>query len=101
MNSPDSSDTLSRLLDAWRLEPPRDPRFRAAVSARLHPDARRAAWPDYLRAHAGAVAVTLVLAVVAGALTGREQARARLAAERERLAASYVQALDARAMAMP
>lgn len=104
MNSPEPSEPVSRLLGAWLLEPARNLRFRTAISARLHPDGESTAWSDwsdYLRAHAGAVAATLVLAIVVGAFTGREQARARLAAEREQLATSYVQALDARAMVMP
>ena len=45
--------------------------------------------------------VLVALAVVLGAFGGRSQARARVAAESERLANSYVQGLDARAMKMP
>jgi lipopolysaccharide biosynthesis regulator YciM len=43
----------------------------------------------------------LALAVVLGAVGGRSQARARAAAESERLASAYVQSLDARGMTMP
>ena len=40
----------------------------------------------------------MILAVVAGAVTGHERARARVAADSARLAAAYVEGLDARAI---
>ena len=43
----------------------------------------------------------LALALVVGALSGRERARSRVAAESAQLAAAYVQGLDARSMTTP
>ncbi|MEY4939098.1 MAG: hypothetical protein RIQ93_833 [Verrucomicrobiota bacterium] len=100
MNSPETFDTLARVMRAWRLQPPRNPEFRAGVWQRLRAG-QPLSWAGYVRAHAAPVAATLALAVAVGALTGREQARARVAAERAELAASYVKALDARSMVMP
>lgn len=42
-----------------------------------------------------------MVAIALGAFTGREQARSRSAKESARLAAAYVQGLDARTMPMP
>jgi hypothetical protein len=47
------------------------------------------------------VAGFLAFALVAGAVTGRERARARIQAESAQLATSYVDSLDARLMRMP
>ena len=101
MNPPDSQDSLSRTLHAWRVKPARDPRFRAAVWSRVEGARSAQPWGSYARAHAGAVAGALVLAVALGGVIGREQARARVAAESTQLATAYVQGLDARNMRMP
>jgi outer membrane lipoprotein SlyB len=97
MNLP--QDSLSRTLAAWRVGPRRDPQFRAAVHARIAGGAGTS-WAAFARAHAPLVAGALAVAMVLGALTGREQARARVAADNGRIASAYVQSLDARAMAM-
>ncbi|MEO7413016.1 MAG: hypothetical protein ABIZ81_06645 [Opitutaceae bacterium] len=101
MNLPEAPDSLSRILDAWRVAPPRSPRFRAGVWARIETLRKAPAWSDYARAHAGLVATVLAVSVLAGALTGRERARARVTTEKARLADSYVEAMDARFMRMP
>jgi hypothetical protein len=98
MDSPRSPDSLSRLLASWRVNAPRDPRFRTAVRERLLARAANPSWIGYARRHAAGVGTALVLAVVAGAMTGHERARARVAADSARLAAAYVEGLDARAM---
>lgn len=92
---------FSRLLQAWRVSPPHNPDFRAAVWRRLEVSRQPLSWPRYVRAHGAMVGAALAVAIVVGAVTGREQARARVAAERAELAASYVKALDARSMVMP
>lgn len=99
MNSP--KDSLGNLLSAWRMRPRRDPQFRAQVQARIAAARTGDSWAGYLRGHAAPVAGALALAVLLGALGGRTQARARVAADSDRLATSYVQALDARSMRMP
>jgi len=99
MNSP--RDSLDQLLSAWRVQPRREPQFRTQVWARIVAARPTDSWAGYLRGHAAAVAGGLALALVLGAVGGRTQARARAAAESERLATSYVQALDARSMRMP
>lgn len=100
MSSPDSDASLSRALAAWRLEPRRNPGFRAAVRTRLAAPGGLG-WRAYLRLHAGPVAAACGLAVLAGGWLGHAGARARAAADREQLAESYVRALDARALTAP
>ena len=100
MNFRNAPDSLSPTLADWRLAPPRDPEFRAGVWARIG-GSRPVTWSAYVRRHAAAVGGVLVLAVAVGAFTGREQARNRRADESARLAAAYVQGLDARLMRMP
>jgi Lon protease-like protein len=101
MKSPETNDVLSRALTAWRVAPPRNPRFRAAVWARLEAARMAVTWPGYARAHAAVLAGALALAVVAGGWVGTERAQARVAAERAEIVSAYVQSLDARAMTMP
>ncbi|MEY4817188.1 MAG: hypothetical protein RLZZ162_4261 [Verrucomicrobiota bacterium] len=96
----DSFDSLSRVLQDWRVVPARAPQFRAEVWARIEGTKKTESWPGYLRGHAAAVAGALALAVVVGALGGRSQARALAAAESARLASAYVQGMDARAIVM-
>jgi hypothetical protein len=100
MNAPESDDPLSPALQAWRVQPRRDPGFRAAVRARLAAPGGLS-WMQYLRLHAAPVAAACGLALVAGGWIGHRQAAARTAADREQLAESYVRALDARTMPMP
>ena len=101
MTLPDSKDSLARALADWRVVAPRHPQFRSAVWARIEGARRVPTWSSYVRGHATLVAGALALAVVFGAVTGRGQARARVEAESRQLAASYVEALDARTMRMP
>jgi hypothetical protein len=101
MDSSEPPDSLSRTLRAWRVDPPRQPQFRAEVWQRLRGRPAAGSWFVYARQHATAVTGALTLALLAGAFLGREQARAHAAAERDQLATAYVQALDARAMQMP
>jgi hypothetical protein len=98
MNAPESSDPLRRTLAAWRVQPPADPNFRAEVWRRI--GAGEAAgplpWASYARRHLPGVTAALLVAVAAGAVGGQERARARAAADSARLAAAYVDGLDAR-----
>lgn len=98
MESAPSSDPLLRTLAAWRVAPTRNPQFRAAVWARLERGSAAPPWVVFARQHVVAVGGALVLAVTLGAVTGHGRARSRVAADSERLAAAYVQGLDARAM---
>jgi hypothetical protein len=100
MNSPESPDPLSQTLAAWRIRAPRDPGFRAIVRARLSGQAGALPWSVYARQHAAAIGATLALAILVGAAGGYGRARSRIAAESAQLAATYVQALDARTMVM-
>lgn len=99
MNIP--PDPVSRLLAAWRLEPERDPGFRTQVWHRIELLRQASTWSHFARTHPAAVAGALSIAVVLGAVSGREQARASAAAESSRMASAYVQSLDARTMTMP
>ena len=99
MKSP--PDPLDPLLATWQVHPPRTPEFRRQVWARIQAVGTPATWPGYVRLHAGVIVGALAVAVMLGALGGRSQARARVAAESEQLASAYVQGLDARSMRMP
>jgi hypothetical protein len=96
-----SSDPLSSTLAAWRVNPPANPAFRAAVWHRLQADESTLPWTGFARRHAVFVAGLCVVASVAGAWSGQVSARVRVAEARERLASAYVQSLDARAMGRP
>lgn len=98
MNPTRPPDSLSRTLASWRVEPPRDPAFRAVVRARLGGAPAASPWSGYVRRHAAAVGGALALAVAAGAVSGHGRARARVEADTARLAAAYVAELDARVM---
>jgi len=91
-------DSLTRTLTSWRVAAPRDPRFRAAVWKRIHVAGDALPWGAYARQHAAAMGGVLALAVAAGALTGQGWARAQAAAKSAKLAAVYVESLDARAL---
>lgn len=101
MNPPESPDPLSATLRAWRLQPARHPQFRAAVRARIGAGHANPSWALYARAHARVVVAALALAVIAGAIAGRHEARTRVAESSAQLANVYVSGLDARTMRMP
>ncbi len=94
-------DPFSRLLAVWCIEPARDPGFRTQVWHRIESLRRASTWSHFARTHPAAVAGALSIAVVLGAVSGREQARTSAAAESSRMASDYVQKLDARTMTMP
>ena len=96
---PEMPDPLPPLLAAWRLNPPADPAFRAAVRARLAPARPGAAWVAFARRRTGPVLGAVLVALAAGAVGGHGSARARVAEDRARLAAAYVAGLDARLLA--
>jgi hypothetical protein len=98
MDSAQPPDPLSRTLASWRVAPSRQPEFRAAVWARLNARPGLQPWAVYARRHAAAVTGALALAVAVGAVGGQSWAKSRVAAESARLAASYVEGLDARMM---
>lgn len=91
-----NSDSLPSVLASWRLQVRRDPDFRAAVRARIAAGPEALPWVGFVRQHAAWVGGALAVAVVAGALSGHGRARSEVAAERARLAAAYVDGLDAR-----
>ena len=101
MNSSDPGKSYSRVLADWRVTPTRDPQFRPAVWARINAARLNPTWAGYLRAHVALLTGAIALALVAGAWTGRGQARQRVAGERTAMAAAYVRALDARVMRGP
>lgn len=99
MNS--SPDPLDPVLGAWRVQPTRQPEFRAQVWSRVAAAGQPENWARFARAHPAVVSGALGVALVVGALSGREQARAHTVAESNKLAAAYVQSLDARTMTLP
>jgi len=101
MDTPKTPDTLSATLSSWRVAPSRNPQFRHEVWARIGAEADSLPWSVFARRHLAMVGGALALALVVGAISGHEQARSRVASESDRLAAAYVQGLDARTMQMP
>lgn len=101
MKSPPLDDSLSRTLGDWQLAPGRNPQFRPSVWAKIAAASRPASWVSFARAHFGALAAAVAVALLVGGWAGREQARAAVEADRQQLARAYVQSLDARAMWRP
>ena len=101
MSSPDTNHPLRRALADWRVQPTRDPHFRAAVWRRLEAARRPSTWARFARSHPAAVGGLLMVAVVLGAFTGRTEARHRTDADRLAIAADYVHSLDARWLRNP
>jgi hypothetical protein len=98
MDPSQAPDPLARTLASWRVSPPRQPEFRAAVWARITASPGVQPWAVFARRHVAAVAGALGLAVAVGAVGGQSWAQSRVAVESARLAASYVEGLDARMM---
>jgi hypothetical protein len=92
-------DHLSETLQSWRVQPPADPGFRAAVWRRIGRPAELS-WPAYLRAHPTAWALAAVLALGSAGLAGRAMAKLNLEADREAMAVSYLVELDPRVQAV-
>jgi hypothetical protein len=97
MNTP--RDSLSAVLQRWRVDPPADPNFRTAVWQRL--DARaRETWPAYLRSHATAWSLATLVLLGAAAYSGAALAQARVRADREAIVVNYLVDLDPRVQAV-
>ncbi len=94
-----SRDKLSETLQEWRVKPPSDPGFRAAVWQRIGRQVE-ASWPSYLRAHTAAWSVAAVLTFGVAGFAGRAIAQARVQADREAMVVSYLVELDPRAQAV-
>jgi len=100
MNAPDQDQSLHTTLLAWRVSPPADPGFRSALWARIESARERfeLTWTGYLRRHTAAWALVLVLAAVGAGWAGHHAGEGHALADRETVLASYVAAIDARAM---
>lgn len=94
-----SHDPLSEALGSWRVAPPADPAFRQRVWQRI---GRRAGttWPTYLRAHAAAWSLALIVVLSAAAYSGRALARSQARADREAIVVTYLVDLDPRVRAV-
>lgn len=94
-----SRDNLAEALHLWRVKPPADPGFRAAVWRRIgHP--AESSWPAYLRAHTAAWSLAALLVVGLAGFAGRAVAQARVQADREAIVVSYLVELDPRVQAV-
>lgn len=96
MDSP--RDSLSETLQSWRVSPPPRGDFRASVWRRIGSRTRET-WSVYIRAHSAAWLVAAVVVIGAAAYTGHSTARARVSADREALAVTYLVDLDPRVQA--
>ena len=92
-------DPLSQTLRTWRVVPPPDARFRAAVWERIGLRSRQS-WGHYLRAYAPAWSLAALLTLGAAAYAGHATAKARIRAERDTLVVSYLVELDPRVQAL-
>ncbi len=96
MDSP--PDSLSQALQPWKVSPPVQGAFRADVWKRIG-DRTRETWGVYVRAHAAAWLVAATVVIGAAAYTGHATAQARVRADREALAVTYLVDLDPRVQA--
>lgn len=94
-----SRDSLSEVLQDWRVNPSADPNFRHRVWQRIGGPVR-VTWPAYLRAHTAAWSLAAALAVTTAGYTGSTLARAKAQADREAMAVTYLVELDPRVQAM-
>ncbi len=92
-------DPLSVHLRCWRVSPPADPGFRAAIWARIRATGSRDTWPAFLRAHAAAWALVAVVTLSAAGYGGYATAQARVASDREAMVFTYLAGLDPRVQA--
>ncbi len=93
-------EKLTQVLAEWRVTPVAGAEFRTGVWTRIARARSEAAFTGFVRTHAVACMALLVVALGVGAWTGRERARARVAAERAVIVTNYVSGLDARTMVM-
>lgn len=98
MDTPPPSDSLSRTLSHWRLQPPRDPQFRPAVWARLARRSRET-WAGYVAAHRVGWSVAAIAVIGFAGWSGHAAAQARQAADRDALVTAYLIELDPRVQA--
>jgi len=94
-----SSDPLSNVLRVWRVSPPPDPDFRAAVWQRIEETRRAPTWSVFVRTRAAALTAAAIVTVVVSGWTGHLVARNHVQADRNTLAANYLANLDARVKA--
>lgn len=98
MNPPERPDSLSTTLQSWRVQPPRDPGFRAAVWERVAQRSRET-WSGYVRTHRLAWTMAAFAVVTVAGWTGRTAARAKIDADREAMVVTYLAELDPRVQA--
>ena len=88
-------DSLADALHQWRVQPPREPNFRASVTQRID-QAVRLTWSSYLRGHLVGWSIATMLALVVAGWSGQAMAQARLDASRDAMVISYLSGLDPR-----
>lgn len=98
MNSPEESDSMSRTLAEWQVQPKADPNFRPAVWQRIRQRGRET-WATYVQAHLATWAVVAFVTVGAAGWAGMSAGKARLSAAREAMVVSYLVELDPRVQA--
>ena len=100
MNAPEKTESLRPTLLAWQVSPSADPNFRTGIWTRIE-SARQWAdltWSGYLRRHLVAWILVLGMTAVGAGWMGHRAGAQHAAADRETVLASYVAAIDARAM---
>jgi len=93
------SESLGEVLRIWRVAPPRDPNFRAAVWQRIEAVRRETSWSGFVRTRAAALTAATIMVVALSGWTGHAVARSHVRADRDRLAATYIAGLDVRVQA--
>lgn len=100
MNPSDNDRSLRSALQAWQVSPPADPHFRSTIWARIEGVREWAdlTWSGYLRQHRIAWMLVLAVVTVGAGAVGLGAGAKHSSIDRERVLASYVAAIDARAM---
>lgn len=98
-----SDDPLSRVLRSWRVTPTSSPNFRTNVWQRIE-TARRAggeSWSAYLRIHLAGWMLAAVVITAGSGLVGFTAAKTKNENSRQKMVATYVASIDARAHVRP
>lgn len=96
-------DPLSRVLQCWHLRPDPSPNFRTGVWQRIEATRRSESdsWSAYLRNHFGGWMLAAVVFTTGSGWVGFTAAKTANEISRQKMVATYVASIDARAHVRP
>ena len=96
-------DPLSRVLQSWRVTPQSSPNFRTSVWQRIEATRRPGgeSWSVYLRTHLASWTLVAIVLTGSSGLVGLAAAKAKNETSRQKMVATYVASIDARAHVRP